>query len=127
MPSPPPHVSLYDWPAETAAGVMVNAMGVLWARAATTMDAPTKRVLVKCMLIMMEYYLASDSGWLVGMKATVKKLIRIKVRFRPRYSLNIKQWRVSIKSDECLLVEHEKKRREKLEKKRIQAVLKTSG
>ena len=28
---------------------MVKAIGVVWARAATTMDAATKRVLVKCM------------------------------------------------------------------------------
>lgn len=49
--SPPPHVSLYDWPAVTAAGIMVNAIGALWARAATTMDAPTKRALAKCMFV----------------------------------------------------------------------------
>lgn len=52
---------LYEWPATMAAGVMVKAIGVVWARAATTMDAPTKRVLVKCMLIMMVVWDRSDS------------------------------------------------------------------
>lgn len=61
-PSPPPHEMLYEWPATMAAGVMVKAIGEVWARAATTTDAPAKRVLVKCMLIIMVCCLASDGG-----------------------------------------------------------------
>lgn len=59
---------LYEWPATMAAGVMVKAIGVVWARAATTMDAPTKRVLVKCMLITV--------WWWFGTKVTVMKRLK---------------------------------------------------
>lgn len=61
---------LYEWPATMAAGVMVKAIGVVWARAATTMDAPTKRVFVKCMLITVWW-------WLVT-KVTVDEVIKVK-------------------------------------------------
>lgn len=60
MPSPPPHEMLYERPATIAAGVMVKAIGEVWASAATTIDAPTRRVLVKCMLIIMVCCVSSD-------------------------------------------------------------------
>lgn len=81
VPSPPPHERVYDLPAAIAAGVMVKAMGELWARAATTIDAPTKRVLVKCMLILMAAWQAivvglneSDSDEVIRVKSALSQM-----------------------------------------------------
>ena len=61
---------MYDWPAVTAEGVMVKAIGAVWARAATTMDAPTKRVRVKCMF---DCDSVPELALVVEMEATVVK------------------------------------------------------
>lgn len=65
---------LYERPATIAAGVMVKAIGVVWARAATTIDAPTKRVLVKSMLSMMVVWDESDSDEVIKLKSALPQM-----------------------------------------------------
>ena len=51
--SPPAHLRVVGFPAVTADGVWVKAI-LDWARVATTKEAPTRRALEKCIVMMLD-------------------------------------------------------------------------